>query len=217
MDVIPEQDEPHVDRAADAGDLSSGSARSTAASSTALMLLVVVVHPREEFERWAPPSRPPRATIRRRARAGSCSPPSRASTAILSGGPGQWGVRSRPHAPDVPVDDRRGGGPQHAREPPAWVERPRHPQARRAHAGHEALASTTSISSPRISSPSSEERDDECPVAHRRPPGRGQRPRRALFERLHDWVVTVDHKRLGIMYVLARASSSSSSRAPRRP
>src|SRR6266436_925197 len=27
--------------------------------------------------------------------------------------------------------------------------------------------------------------------------------RRALLERLHDWVVTVDHKRLGIMYVVA--------------
>ena len=27
--------------------------------------------------------------------------------------------------------------------------------------------------------------------------------RRALLERLHDWVVTVDHKRLGIMYVAA--------------
>src|SRR6266478_8025129 len=27
--------------------------------------------------------------------------------------------------------------------------------------------------------------------------------RRALLERLHDWIVTVDHKRLGIMYVVA--------------
>ena len=51
----------------------------------ALMLLTVVVHPREEFDRWAAAQQAPAARrVPPRARAASCSRRSRASTATRS-------------------------------------------------------------------------------------------------------------------------------------
>ena len=37
-----------------------------------------------------------------------------------------------------------------------------------------------------------------------------------ILGKLHEWVVTVDHKRLGIMYIGGRPVSFSSSRACKR-
>ena len=81
----------------------------------ALMLLTVVVHPREEFDRWAAAQQTP-------ARDDLAARPGRelfASLACINchtdpGDARQWDVRSRPHAPDEPSDDRRGRRAQYA-------------------------------------------------------------------------------------------------------
>ena len=106
----PEQDEPRVDRSADTRAPTSASAPSTAALQHAWMLLRVVVHPRDEFDRWVAAQQAP-ARDDPAVRAGSRALPLARLHQLPHGArhARQRRVRAGPHASDEPAHPRGRG------------------------------------------------------------------------------------------------------------
>src|SRR5262249_5035221 len=116
---------------------------------------------------------------------------------------GRRAVRSRSYAFDEPRHPRVGGGSEHTREPATVAEGSGGDQARLADAGHadhrrrarraralHAVASLVGVSG----------RSDVTTEVLTVPSVRIETP--TWGETLHAWVTTVDHKRIGLLYIL---------------
>ena len=170
----------------------------------ALMLLRVYVQTRDEFDRW----------IREQ------SLPAQASGADLGGTEDlradglhqlphrrryrrKWPLRPGPDSPDEPRHDCFRRGDEHTGKSAALDSGSQHLQTGMQNAGHGIERSGTRRRDPISGDPSLMSTQSISL------PGtvKAQRP---LVEQLHQWVTTVDHKRLGLLYIFLCAGVSCS-------
>src|SRR5258708_7141539 len=109
---------------------------------------------------------------------------------------GQWALRPRPDPPDEPRHNCYRSGTEHTCKSAPLDSRSRCHQTRIQNAGYGIERSGTELRD-RVPGDSSlmsiESVAGPIPQTAMRPP---------LVEQLHSWVITVDHKRLGILYIL---------------
>src|SRR6185436_20359613 len=104
--------------------------------------------------------------------------------------------------PDEPVDAGRWRDAELAGEPASLARQPRGAEAGGTHAGDEAFGRGTERLDRVSVDPAVMKTDAMSVLVETVTPGQeAERPRPWLAV-LHDWVVTVDHKRLGILYVV---------------
>src|SRR5262249_13047138 len=95
---------------------------------------------------------------------------------------------------------RRGNRPEQPRQPAGLDQEPRLSQARVAHAGHR-LRRCRARRGHRLPDDASLKRGTN-PMTTESMVFTAEAPDRTWLERAHGWVTTVDHKRLGIMYIV---------------
>ena len=170
------------------------------------MLLRVYVHTRDEFDAGSAQQRQPGgAGAERRRRAASLRDD------VLHQLPRgrRHGRRTARFGPDLThlmsratIGVRRRA--EHAREPARLDRDPGRDQAGLADAGDEAdrrASSTQLVAYLRDAAMSARRRDERAQRRDRHRPRARAQPRRCSTT-LHEWVVTVDHKRLGLMYIV---------------
>ena len=162
----------------------------------AKMLLRVYVQTREEFDRWIQEQSQPAHDRRRRFRGAADLRADRLHQLPRRGGHrGNGTLRSRSDPPDEPRHHRLRRGAEHAGKSAALDSGSQRHQTRIQNAGHGIERSGTERGD-RISGDSSLMSTESIawPVPEAAP--------RPLVDQLHQWVTTVDHKRLGILYIV---------------
>src|SRR4029078_8932642 len=113
---------------------------------------------------------------------------------------GQWPLRSGSHASDEPRHHRLWRCGQHSRQSPAVDSESRRDQAWRPHASDGAWRAPVG-GRPRLPGDASLSAWNANMATESLTFPRALPISRPLVDRLHEWVTTVDHKRLGILYI----------------